>query len=207
MQNKNLLVTLTVATALAVTAVATDAVAAQRDSFPIDLSALRTEAEQHFNAADADGDGLVAAEEFAAVDLSAASDRGRHAGKGRCADRAEKRERRARKWTDAKQESVFSAADADVDVQLSEQEFKALPVVVRNLRQERIFERFDANADGGLSFDEFPSRLTRLQALDSNADGYVSRDEFCTAGMLAAASALAVEPSGETMTDLSDPYR
>ena len=181
MQNKDMLPAFAIAAALAVAAAATDVVAAQRDRFPIDLGELRAKAEQRFNAADADSDGLVTAEEFAAADLNAGFARVHHAGKGRCADRVgrvEERERRARKWAAAGQEDVFGVADADADGQLSMQEFKALPTAVRSLRQQRLFERFDANADGSLSLAEFPSRLMRLQTFDANADGYVSRDEM-----------------------------
>ena len=175
MQKQDLLPAVAVVAALAVSATATDVFAAKRDRFPIDLGELRAKAEERFNAADADGDGSVSAEEFANADLRGVFPRGRRDGGRRHGD-AEGRP--AREWAGAGQEGVFGTADADANGQLSEEEFNAVPAAVRSQRQQRLFERFDADASGGLSLAEFPSRLKRLQMFDANADGIVSRDEM-----------------------------
>ena len=174
MQKQDLLPAVAVVAALAVSATATDVFAAKQDRFPIDLGELRAKAEERFNAADADGDGSVSAEEFANADLRGVP-RGRRDGGRRHGD-AEGRP--AREWARAGQEGVFDAADADANGQLSEEEFNAVPAAVRSQRQQRLFERLDADASGGLSLAEFPSRLKRLEMLDANADGTVSRDEM-----------------------------
>ena len=177
MQHHSLLSPLAFATVLTVgggsagwIAVAADSANAEQRNHGIDLNELRADAEQRFNTADADEDGLVSADEFAAADLSAVFARDRE---GRRRARAKEGE-----WAGAGREGVFDAADTDANGQLSEQEFNAVPAAVRSLRQQRLFERFDANADGSLSLAEFPSRLMRLQTLDANADGFVSQDEM-----------------------------
>ncbi len=172
MQHHSLLSPLAFATIVTVAVAANSANAEQRNH-GIDLNELRADAEQRFNTADADEDGLVSADEFAAADLSAVFARDRRDREGRRRARAQRGE-----WAGAGREGVFDAADTDANGQLSEQEFNAVPAAVRSLRQQRLFERFDANADGSLSLAEFPSRLMRLQTLDANADGFVSRDEM-----------------------------
>ncbi len=150
-------------------ALAASAVAGSKDRFPISLDDLRAEAVERFNAADADGDGLVTAEEFAAVDArqAAGGERRPERGDGGAQHRAEKAGDR-----------VFEVGDSDGDGQLSREEYDQVPAALRAERQRRWFTRLDANEDGALAIDEFPSRATRLAKLDANGDGQISRDEM-----------------------------
>ena len=168
MQHTNWSHSLAIAAALVVALPAATA-DAQRNRFPIDLQELRAEAEQRFDAADADGDGAVAVEEFLTFMASDAASRQGRLGK---------RSREGRVGEGAGREGVFDAADSNGDGQLSEQEFDAVPDAARRVRLQRLFARRDGNDDGLLSFAEFPSELARFEALDANADGLVSRDEM-----------------------------
>ena len=171
MQPANWRHSLAIAAAFVVALAATADPGTQRNRFPIDLGELRAEAEQRFAAADANGDGGIAAEEFLAFMASDATARHRRDGeRGRV--------QRGREWEGAGREGVFDAADSNGDGQLSEQEFEAVPDAARRLRLQLIFNRRDRNDDGVLSFAEFPSELTRFEALDANADGFVSRAEM-----------------------------
>lgn len=161
-----------IAVAVCVTAAALAANAGLKDRFPIDLAELQAKAEERFDAADADGDGLLSADEFAAADL-------REAFAYRRYRRHDRRGEQARvEGQDEQREDVFAAADADGDAQLSKDEFDALPAAARAVRQRRLFERLDANQDGMLTPAEFPSRASRLAALDVNGDGQITRDEM-----------------------------
>lgn len=144
---------------------ATTAFGDQRQRFPIDLNELRAEAEQRFDAADANNDGSVVVEEF--LTFMAAAPNSRHGRHGR----------EARSWG-AGREGVFDEADSNDDGQLSEQEFEALPDAVRRLRLQKLFEQRDRNDDGALSSAEFSPRLSRFEALDADDDGFVSRAEM-----------------------------
>ena len=156
---------LAIAAVLALAAHATTAFGDERHRFPIDLEELRAEAEQRFDAADANGDGAVVVEEF--LTFMAAAPKSRHGRHGR-----------ARHSWGAGREGVFDEADSNDDGQLSEQEFEAVPDAVRRLRLQEIFARRDRDDDGALSFAEFPTKLSRFETWDANADGFVSRAEM-----------------------------
>ena len=146
-------------------ALAADVFAAgPRELFPIDLEALRAKEAAAFEAADANGDGAVSADEFAASD--GPRSRQEHAGKrrGRSAIAFDSRN--------------FELGDTDGDGALSREEFEALPQARRAARAQRTFERLDANGDGVLSAGEFPSRADRLAALDADGDGMLTREEM-----------------------------
>lgn len=137
---------------------ASDAFAARAgDRLPLDVETLQARAAAAFEAADADGDGLVSATEFAAVD-----------------DKRDRRGGASARFDD----EDFKLGDADGDGTLSVEEFEALPAAKRAARAQRKFERLDADGDGGLSASEFPSRAARLAALDADGDGQVTRREM-----------------------------
>lgn len=138
--------------------------AGPRERFPIDLEALRAKEAAAFEAADANGDGAVSADEFAASD--GPRSRQGHAG--------ERRSRSAHGFDGRN----FELGDADGDGVLSQEEFEALPQARRAARAQRTFERLDANGDGVLSSGEFPSRADRLAALDADGDGMLTREEM-----------------------------
>ena len=165
-------------------AVAVGAFGGPGERFPIDLEALRTKAAEQFNAADADGDGVVSGDEFAAVDarrlLADGGMRSQRAHDGPSSKRGRNADRR-RERAEARREQrqrEFEAADADRDGQLSSGEFQGLPAAVRAERQRKLFTHLDADADGVLSPTEFPSMARRLESLDVDGDGQVTRDEL-----------------------------
>ena len=104
-----------------------------------------------FGRADANGDGLVSADEFKAVDIDRAMRRGG-------GQRMRPRERGPR-MGGKPAEGDFEAADADGNGALSPQEFDALPQARREARRKRVFERMDTDGDGFLTVDEFAARM------------------------------------------------
>ena len=106
-----------------------------------------------FARADADEDGRVSAEEFAAADIDRAMRRGG-------GQRMRPRERGLR-MGGKPGEGDFEAADADGNGALSPQEFDALPQARREARRKRVFERRDSDGDGYLTVDEFAARMLR----------------------------------------------
>ena len=104
-----------------------------------------------FARADANEDGRVSADEFAAVDI----DRAMRRGGGQRMRPRERGPRRGGKPGD------FEAADTDGSGALSPQEFDALPQARREARRKRVFERMDSDGDGYLTVDEFSARMLR----------------------------------------------
>lgn len=149
------------------------AAGAKGDRFPIDLNELQADAEQRFANADADNDGSLSAQEFAAMDMRRMFAE-RHGRRGHRAGG----EREPGKLERGDRSEQFEAADENGDGQLSEQEYEDLPNAVRAARQQRLFARLDENADGKLTPDELPSQAARLKRLDSNGDGKIDRDEM-----------------------------
>ena len=168
------------------------------ERLPIDLDALRAEAAERFNAADADSDGLVSADEFAKVDLRQIMDdrrlRGPEVGAPARRGNPERRERAQA----ARRAGDFSIADVDGDGQLSQEEYRGLPAAVEAERERQRdaakrerrageFAAADADGDGRLSQDEFQAapatrraeRQLRLFArLDADGDGMLTASEF-----------------------------
>ena len=154
---------------------------------PIDLDALRAETAEHFSAADADGDGVLSADEFAKVDLRLIMDDRGMSRRGNEADRR----RQGSKAQAAKREGDFAVADVDGDGQLSQEEYRGLPAAVRaeRERQRRAgeFAAADADGDGQLSQKEFlgaptAARVERQRRmfgrLDADGDGKLTVSEF-----------------------------
>lgn len=183
--------------------IAVTASAGPGERHPIDLAALRAEAAERFNAADADGDGMVSEDEFAAVDLR------RLMGEGWLRDRdavggaslrraAADRLGRRQEARAERREGEFAIADTDGDGQLSKDEFRGLPAAVRDERErqraeaqrerrQKEFVRADADGDGRLSKDEFRGLPAAVRAerqrrlffhLDADGDGMLTPSEF-----------------------------
>ena len=178
----------------------------ERPGRAIDLGEARAADEKRFAAADADGDGRVSADEFAAIDprrlfadMRSDGDRQRRGDRrvrprtesrvrprteNRGADREairERMEQRRAAVAERRQETrarEFDTADADGDGQLSAEEYKDMPANLKAAQQRSVFERLDTNSDDMLSPEEFPRVAVRLQALDADGDGLVTRKEM-----------------------------
>ena len=200
MQLKDFPLSITVAACVTGAALVANVLAAPKErSTSVDLSELQAAEEKRFAAADADGDGLVSAEEFAAVDPRTvfAGQRGRdgarrgpgaqRSGTDREAIRQRMEQRRAKiekrladreKRREEARTRDFEAADSDGDGQLSADEYGGMPAALRAARQSEMFARLDKDSDGNLSPEEFPSALGRLKNLDADGDGVVTRQEM-----------------------------
>ena len=204
MQLKDFPLSITVAACVTGAALVANVFAAPNErAKPIDLGELQAAEEKRFAAADADGDGLVSAEEFAALDPRAvfrgqqfgqrgrdgsrrgpgAQRRGpdREAIRQRMDDRRAEIEKRRADREKRQQEARnrdFETADADDDGQLSPDEYGDMPATLRAARQSEMFARLDEDGDGKLSQEEFPSVVGRLKTLDADDDGVVTRKEL-----------------------------
>ena len=141
----------------------------------VSIERLETRAAERFAKADADGDGRVTAEEFAAVRMDRRGRRGEDARRdGRRGDGQRDRRRSRGLFEDG----AFDAADADGDGKLSREEWRELPRAARDAARERMFARMDDNGDGVLEAAEFAPNVERLRALDADGDGRLTRREM-----------------------------
>lgn len=200
MQLKDFPLSVTIAVCVTGAALVGNAFAGQKErgAGQVDLGELRAADEKRFAAADANGDGLVSAEEFANVDPRQMIGDKRHRGEwvredaGRAAARVERRDmdredlrRRIAEREAAREERRaeaktrdFQIADSDGDGQLSADEYGDMPTRLKAARQREMFGRLDANEDGMLTPDEFPRMAARLEVLDADGDGQVTRTEM-----------------------------
>lgn len=141
----------------------------------VSIETLESRAAEHFAKADADGDGRVTPEEFAAVRMDRRGRRGEDARRdGRRGDGPRDRRRSRGPFGDG----AFDAADADGDGNLSRDEWRELPRAVAEAARERMFARMDDNGDGVLEAAEFAPNVERLRALDADGDGRLTRREM-----------------------------
>ena len=159
----------------------------------IDVEKMKAGAAERFAKLDADGNGKVTPDEFAAARMDRGKTRGaerRWRGPG---GREEMRERMGRisregmrdrggamrgQMREMLSEQVFDAADGDGDGKLSKEEFGQLPQAARSVAQRRAFDRMDADGDGALTASELSPRIAMLEKLDADGDGKVGRDEM-----------------------------
>lgn len=107
--------------------------------------------ERAFAHLDADGNGEITEEEFAAAEPP--HDRkGAHRGRPGMGNKPTAEQRAVH------QQALFEALDADGDGCVSSDEFAALHDVRRTLMKEHMFQRMDRNGDGVITPDELSSR-------------------------------------------------
>ena len=140
---------------------------------------LEARAARRFARADADDDGRITPEEFAAVEPGRRDRRGRDGDRGR---RRGDGPRHGLGLDGAVGDAAFDAADADGDGKLTREELREMRRVARDTMRERMrermFARIDANGDGALDAGEFPPDMQRLRALDADGDGRLTRAEM-----------------------------
>jgi Ca2+-binding EF-hand superfamily protein len=107
--------------------------------------------ERAFAHLDADGNGEITEEEFAAAEPLHHRKRA-HMGRPGM-DNKPTAEQQA-----VHQQALFEALDADGDGCVSSDEFAALHEIRRALMKEHMFQRMDRNGDGVITPDELPSR-------------------------------------------------
>ena len=146
----------------------------------VSIETLESRAAQRFARADADGDGRITPEEFAAARMDRRGRRGgEEARRGGRRDDGQRDRRRPRgPFGLPFGEGAFDAADADGDGKLSREEWRELPRAARSAARERMFARMDTNDDGVLEAGELAPDLERLRALDVDGDGRLTRREL-----------------------------
>ena len=141
----------------------------------VSIETLESRAAERFAKADADGDGRVTPEEFAAVRMDRRARRGEDARRdGRRGDGSRDRRRSRGLFEDG----AFDAADTDGDGKLSREEWRELPRAARDAARARMFARMDDNGDGVLEAAEFGPNVERLRGLDADGDGRLTRREM-----------------------------
>lgn len=141
---------------------------------PIVIAEVEASVERRFVQADADGDGLITAEEFDGAEMHPPGPRG-HMGRRFHRDGA-----RHSLATDDIEAKVFAEMDSDGNGALSPDEFseqnrRAARVA---LMKQQMFSTIDQNDDGVITRDEFDTRTRRLMEMDTDGNGEVSRDEL-----------------------------
>ena len=178
-------------TLAAFTAIAGDDSDRKKMGRTVDIEQMKAGAAERLAKLDADGDGKVTPEEFAAAQM----DRGEARGEGK--RWREARERRAKAMRKRMREGmrerrgemrrdrremlsgpVFDAADGDGDGKLSKEEFGQLPQAARSVAQRRAFDRLDGDGDGVLTASEISPRIAMLEKMDADGDGKVGREEM-----------------------------
>ncbi|MDP6375869.1 MAG: hypothetical protein QF921_03975 [Pseudomonadales bacterium] len=169
--------------------------------FPIDITQADQRAQQRFETADTDSDGLISLEEFTALAPNRAPhrgfkyrDRGEHHGTPLGRDqRGVRRHGAPRAPHDGPhmdeetravfEEKLFALLDIDGNGELSREEAsrKARKLAHRQLRAEMAFQRLDTDDSGSIEPGELPNRVEHLRELDSDGDGLVSREEIHSA--------------------------
>ncbi len=141
----------------------------------VSIETLESRAARRFARVDADGDGRVTPEEFAAAGMDR---RGRGGEEARRGHRRGDGPRDRRRPRDRFGEEAFDAADADGDGNVSREEWRELPRAARSAARERRFARMDENGDGALEAGEWAPDVERLRALDADGDGRLTRREM-----------------------------
>ena len=146
----------------------------------IDIEEVKAGVAERFAKVDANGDGKVTPEEFAAVRGDAPRADRHRAMRGRM--EKQMRDRRGpemrRRMREVYSDPTFDAADADGDGKLSREEVRQLPQAARSVAQRRAFDRLDGDGDGVLTATELSPRVAMLEKADADGDGKVNREEM-----------------------------
>ena len=159
----------------------------------IDIEEMKAGAAERFAKLDADGNGKVTPEEFAAARMGRGEARGAerrwrgpggreeaHKRMGKDSNKGMRDRRGAMRgqMRGMLSEQAFDAADGDGDGKLSKEEFGQLPQAAKSVMERRAFDRVDADGDGALTASELSPRIAMLEKLDADGDGKVGRDEM-----------------------------
>jgi len=143
-----------------------------------------------FARVDADGDGVISADELtrAAKAMRGRGDRGDRGGR-RIAQRLKQLDADGDGSISADEfkgpEPMFKRLDQDQDGRISAGEIEAASKAAgrwRGRAGEAFFRRLDANEDGKIAADEWKQRPELFQRLDANGDGFITRDEVTPKG-------------------------
>lgn len=158
-----------------------------RDPFPIDLAAAEARRAEHFARLDADGDGRVTAEEFAASRWHPRGGPGMH---GKHGDRkfGAHGERRGDGNRHERRRERAEGTDPAADTAARAARREAM-AARRAEHDGKLFAKLDTDGDGKLSASEFDTRKLRdaqrsiarsamFERLDANGDGALTQDEL-----------------------------
>ena len=166
-------------TLAAFTALADDSDKKRKMDRSIDIAEMKAGAAERFTKLDADGNGKVTPEEFAAVRGDAPKADRRKAMRERMERRSrDRRGEMRRQMRGMLGDEAFEAADGDGDGKLSKEEVRGLPKAARSVAQRRAFDRVDADGDGVLTASELSPRIAMLEKADADGDGKVNREEM-----------------------------
>ena len=145
----------------------------------IDIEQMKAGAAERFAKVDADGNGKVTPEEFAAAHGDAPKADRRKAMRKRMERRMrDRRDEMRRNMRGMLGDEAFEVADGDGDGKLSREEVRGLPKAARSVAQRRAFDRVDADGDGVLTASELSPRVAMLEKADADGDGKVNREEM-----------------------------
>ena len=167
-----------------------------QDEISIDLAQRNTVLQEQFAAADANGDGYLEVDEYAAEHRRPSFRVSKLPREIASAPRTHFRKiamkrhhsaigntegvesvRTEEFWTRANDDE-FDTADVDGDGQLSRAEYRNRGKVIRDRSLRRQFSNLDVNQDSFVDSQEFAVEIERLQKLDEDQDGIVSFEEL-----------------------------
>lgn len=144
------------------------------DRFPVSVETLNARRTEMFAQIDANGDGLISVEEFAAHEPP--MHKGMRSGKQRRMQADHPRP--TADQLAIMEDALFERLDSNTDGVLSRDEFSRQAMMLARLEtmKSQRFAHADQDGDGYLSPDEFPPN--RAAEMDADGDGEITRSEF-----------------------------